>query len=98
MNHSWPGNVRELQNVIERAVVASAGPRITLYDLPAELIRPGTVRGRRESQIDRQRLVDALQKTGGNQREAAKLLGISRVTIWKKIRQSHINVKDLKPS
>ena len=94
----YPGNIRELRNVIERAVVLSAGRTIDVQHLdglpppPAmeapplssrrapESVPPpslGGLKGEVEA-LERQRIVDALQRSGGNQTEAAKLLGISR--------------------
>ncbi|WP_435009768.1 sigma 54-interacting transcriptional regulator [Tundrisphaera lichenicola] len=46
ISHDWPGNIRELENVIERAVVLSEGPALTLADLPLEIREPGRRRGR----------------------------------------------------
>ncbi|OGH60452.1 MAG: hypothetical protein A3G34_09835 [Candidatus Lindowbacteria bacterium RIFCSPLOWO2_12_FULL_62_27] len=94
MKHGWPGNVRELRNAIERAFVTASGNQIKLFDLPDEIA--GRKSGEGDVKTERQQLLDALRKTGGNQRDAAKLLGVSRVTVWKKIRQFRINVKDLK--
>jgi hypothetical protein len=93
----WPGNVRELRNVMRRAVALSNGIVITPRDLPVEKLtapfvadrsdRQGSVpqlfdevRREREA-IERQRIVDALDRSAGNQTEAARLLGISRRTL-----------------
>ncbi|MDB4933814.1 MAG: uncharacterized protein JWP87_786 [Labilithrix sp.] len=90
----WPGNIRELRNVIERAVVLSAGrttietshvstePKQAPSEGVAETLPPSSagVRDLKEQveALERQRIVEALQQSGGNQTEAAKLLGISR--------------------
>lgn len=92
-HYAWPGNVRELQNAMERAVVLSPGPHITLADLPPEVQHdtpidlraschlPLTVESLSlvESTIAFQisRIRQALTATGGNQHEAAKRLGLS---------------------
>ena len=90
VNYLWPGNVRELQNVIERAVVLATGDRIGVEDLPDRITGPG---GRpyqvcipigisvREAE---HRLVQAtLRHTGGDKSAAARLLGITRRTIYR---------------
>jgi two-component system, NtrC family, nitrogen regulation response regulator NtrX len=90
--YHWPGNVRELQNVIERAVVLSAGPRITPADFPAEIRQAVPPHGRAfpvAQGIDptlplaeaveafkRARVLQALEQSAGNQSLAAKLLGM----------------------
>ncbi|HSA61561.1 MAG TPA: sigma-54 dependent transcriptional regulator [Nitrospiraceae bacterium] len=91
----WPGNVRELQHYIERAVVTTTGPTLACKDLVAlgstskdEDLRSAT-RGA-VSQAERSRIVDALKKTGGNRLKAAKLLKISRASLYNKLRSYHI--------
>jgi Nif-specific regulatory protein len=90
--YHWPGNVRELQNAIERAVVLAPGPNITVGDLPAELCRdapsPEASGGIGEeisealplaealTAFKRARVQRALEQAGGNQRRAARLLGL----------------------
>ena len=87
----WPGNVRELQHYIERAVVTTTGPTIACNDLVVpngeddqEDLRSAT-RGA-VAQAERTRIVDALRKTGGNRAKAAKLLKISRASLYNKLR------------
>jgi two-component system, NtrC family, response regulator HydG len=90
-NAHWPGNVRQLQHYIERAVVTTAGPLLVCDDLVAlssgvdeEDLRSAT----REAvaQTERSRIVDALKKTSGNRIRAAKLLQISRASLYNKLR------------
>lgn len=92
--HDWPGNVRELRNVIEYAFVIGEGPLLSLADLPPELHAP--VAGRAtsplpplpdSSQQQAARIRQALQQTSGHPGDAAQLLGISRVTLWRQIRR-----------
>lgn len=87
----WPGNVRELQHYIERAVVTTTGPSLACADLIAmngvaddESLRSAS----REAvaQAERTRIVDALKKTAGNRLKAAKLLKISRASLYNKLR------------
>jgi two-component system response regulator HydG len=95
MDYPWPGNVRELQHAIEHAFVSVTGESISLLDLPTQINDPHGHRARlhpevspeAENQIERRRIENALRQCGGNRTEAAKLLGISRVSLWKKMRR-----------
>jgi PAS domain S-box-containing protein len=100
MQYHWPGNIRELINVIEYAFVLCPGGEITKVHLPAQFSgeRPQTTfkapSGRIPSQGVgvRQDLIKILQATGGNKSEAARRLGVSRVTLWKWIKKYGIQV------
>ena len=91
-SYNWPGNVRELRNRIQRAVVMADGGTITADDLFPDRQSPrhsesGTdtddaLQTAAQTAI-RDKVMAALEKTGGNQTEAARLLGVSRTTIWK---------------
>jgi len=92
---SWPGNVRELQHYIERAVVTTAGPILACKGLVALdfVAKNGDLRSATRgavTQTERVRIVDALKKTGGNRSTAAKLLKISRASLYNKLRSYHI--------
>jgi transcriptional regulator of acetoin/glycerol metabolism len=99
MDHNWPGNVRELRNALEHAFVTVAGETITLLDLPPEMreAKRAAASSAKVSPIqepltpaqeaERERIVAALEQSGGNRIEAAKRLGTSRVTLWKKMRK-----------
>ncbi|QSQ21238.1 sigma 54-interacting transcriptional regulator [Pyxidicoccus parkwayensis] len=90
--HTWPGNVRELRNVMEYAYVIGEGPVVREADLPPEFSEPrarapvavGSVSP--EVSLDPERVREALARAGGNRSEAARLLGISRVTLWRRLR------------
>ena len=94
--YGWPGNVRELRNLMERAVVLCAGDVIGLEHLPLQKMRlspPPPAKD--EAAIDpdlagepdeRKRIEKALEKAGGNQTHAAKLLGVSRRTLVSRLR------------
>ena len=95
--HHWPGNVRELRNVVERAVLFCRGDRITVDDLPAALRGEEGDRAPRPSapvrslhqaveEAEVEAIQAALAATRGRRAEAAELLGISRKTLWEKIR------------
>jgi len=92
--YSWPGNVRELENVIERAVALENGPTILVEDLP-DYIRnlsietyrkdPSTIPSLEEQEKSYIKWV--LGKTKGNKTKAAKIMGIDRVSLWRKLKR-----------
>ena len=96
MNHSYPGNIRELQNIIEHAVLLSTGRTIGVRELPRDLApipeessfadvalsRSNALRTMEDVMIRK-----AVEKTHGNMSQAAKLLGIGRSTLWRKLRE-----------
>ena len=91
--HSWPGNVRELENVLERALMVSEGVAITTADLAlastapaAESVRP--LKSLRE--MEKAYIEDVLTAAGGNISEAARILGLHRDTLYRKIRRFRI--------
>jgi transcriptional regulator with PAS, ATPase and Fis domain len=88
LDHRWPGNVRELHNVVEYACAVGRGPEVQLDELPPEF-REATARpppraavAGAEDEAERIRL--ALAESGGNLSEAARRLGVSRATFWRK--------------
>jgi DNA-binding NtrC family response regulator len=91
--HHWPGNVRELRNRMERAVALATGPWIGARDLfpevdPVDEPAPGvsplsTIR----DDAERRHITAVLEQTGGQIKKAADLLGISRTTLWEKMRK-----------
>ncbi len=96
MIHRWPGNVRELRNRVERAVALAQGPWLGPRDLfpdlvpnapladDANLLLPlSTVR----DEAEKRHILTALQRTGGQLKQAADLLGVSRTTLWEKMRR-----------
>ncbi|RPH89708.1 MAG: sigma-54-dependent Fis family transcriptional regulator, partial [Desulfobacteraceae bacterium] len=100
--YDWPGNVRELINVIEYAFVLCPGEKILPSHLPATITAktPPLARGARKQRVpqtktgegERKRTVQALTEAGGNKSEAARILGISRVTLWKRLKEYNIQV------
>ena len=88
---SWPGNVRELQHYIERVVVTTTGPILACKDLMAlgSVAKDGDLRSATRGVVirtERPRIVDALKKADGNRLKAAKLLKISRASLYNKLR------------
>jgi two-component system NtrC family response regulator len=99
-DHSWPGNVRELENRVKRAVVMSDGPSLSAADLGfaalGEDTQSLTIRDAR-ARAEREALQSALAQAGSNLSRAAKLLGISRPTLYDLMQQHQIGL-DLRPS
>ena len=95
----WPGNVRELRAAVEHAVVFASGEQITASDLPYELqklLSAGDSSEELESPLSIERnvkrlILQALEQTNGNKTEAARLLGISRRTLIRKIAQWQVD-------
>ena len=99
LRYSWPGNIRELENVLERALVMSEGPLITLEDLPEAVRRPGpdtpgiqadtddlSVK-RHGARLEKHLIQLALDRTGGNKTQAAELLELSPRALRYKIQE-----------
>jgi transcriptional regulator with PAS, ATPase and Fis domain len=97
--YDWPGNVRELINVIEYSFVLCHEGEIMTHHLPAKVTgkQPRITSKRRAvkkqtNDAERKRILEALAATGGNQSKAAEILGISRVTLWKRLKAYDIQV------
>jgi transcriptional regulator with PAS, ATPase and Fis domain len=93
MDYDWPGNVRELRNVVERALVFARGEEILPENLPQDIASPRAVKRPEDSEtppslneIEREHIQRVLNFTGGNKQQAAKILGISRATLYEKIK------------
>jgi transcriptional regulator with PAS, ATPase and Fis domain len=95
--YQWPGNIRELENVIEHAVAISVGNRITMTDLPEQILQEtvstediehsGTNLKDREAA----HIKSLLEEQNHNYGLVAKLLGISRTTLWRKLKEYNIS-------
>jgi len=88
--YEWPGNVRELRNVVQHAFVIGDGPVLDLADLTPELrgeAPPGVAPVASLGAAERRRIVAALEASNGRKAVAAKALGMSRSTLWRKIRE-----------
>ena len=97
--HDWPGNVRELSNVIERAILLETTDKIGLnaiYIEPTEWsevsegLTPGLIKDFSLAKAERELIARALQKTGWQKTRAAALLGITRATLYAKVKQYNI--------
>lgn len=85
--HDWPGNVRELKQEVQSAVLFAQGKMITAEDLNLEESEKPSdpdvaLKG---EEMERKRICQALEKAGYNRKEAARLLGISRSTLYEKM-------------
>ena len=92
MHYGWPGNVRELENMIERLVVLNRSGSITFDELPDTVrLAGGSVTGTTApgtlQEMERLRIVQALEDVGGNKKAAAQKLGIHRSTLYAKMRR-----------
>jgi len=98
MSYDWPGNVRELENCIQRAVSLGSGTFIQMQDLPSAMLYH-LARKSSSGQdlttlqaLEQQAIRQALQATGGDRVRAAKLLGIGKTTIYRKLKEYGIDV------
>ena len=91
--HNWPGNIRELKNCIEQALILGDGKSIRLGDLPAPLQNAARSTERAEdatleplSEVEKRHIARVLAATGWNKARTARVLGISKPTLYAKIR------------
>jgi len=95
--YNWPGNVRELKNVVERLMILQGTEQVTVYDLPANLYaqvvdaaaagRPdGSLQDARD-EFERQFILKAIQRNGGNMAQTARELDLDRSSLYKKLKQ-----------
>ena len=107
MNYAWPGNIRQLENAVEHAVAMSGAEKeVTPRTLPEDVAQPaasmllpsmnipdeGINFTSVVSQIERELILRCLEKTGGNKRQAARLLQLSRTTLIDKL--NRLNLAD----
>ncbi len=94
VDYAWPGNVRELQNILERAFIVCRKSVITIDDLHSDFVSanmPQINHIKEKKNIDREVLAQTLEKTGWNKAKAARLLGISRKSIYEKLKKYNIS-------
>ena len=96
-DYHWPGNVRELRSAIEFAVIRCGGAVIQPDDLPPEILQPADF----ENVIpgdplvdDKARFLQALERSRGNRALAARLLGISRATLYRRLADLKISSEE----
>jgi two-component system, NtrC family, response regulator HydG len=95
----WPGNVRELRNAIEYAFVLCPGGEIDVRHLPPRIAHAASLCAAPSDRIpsvgQRAELLRLLRQSGGNQSETARRLGVSRITVWKRIKKHGITRKEI---
>jgi len=95
MAYGWPGNVRELENCIERCCAMNSGPVIHTTDLPSSVrgvpgqLGQGTLEGRIApiADLEKQAILGAIAQLHGDKLTAAKLLGIGKTTLYRKLKE-----------
>jgi DNA-binding NtrC family response regulator len=94
--YDWPGNVRELENAIERAVALGSGPIVHVADLPSNLQYPSSERVPEKDELlpleelERRAILRTLRETSGDKLAAARILGIGKTTLYRKLKQYHV--------
>jgi PAS domain S-box-containing protein len=99
MEYSWPGNVRELKSAFEYAFVTCREPMLQPYHFPPTIYQgPKPLKTKKRMSLTRdetkkKELIEALVRVGGNQSRAAQILGVSRVTVWNRMKKYGIPSK-----
>ncbi len=99
LSYSWPGNVRELKSMLEYAFAVAEKGLIQLEQLPQSVVKdrdePGMIAttSLTEEPSEKRELIKALTEANGNQSEAARLLDVSRVTVWNRMKKFNIDLK-----
>jgi DNA-binding NtrC family response regulator len=100
MAYDWPGNVRELENAVERAVALGSGPILHVGDLPSNLQNLHSERLPEQDELvpleelERRAIFRALRETSGDKLAAARLLGIGKTTLYRKLKQYDVAPED----
>ncbi len=94
LEYSWPGNVRELEHIMEHAFVLCTGKIVTFDHLPPDFMSTWGIKHRSPDDsraVDSQAILEALDKTAWNKVKAARLLGIDRVTLYRKMKRYNLS-------
>jgi transcriptional regulator with PAS, ATPase and Fis domain len=97
LSYDYPGNVRELENIIEHASVCCQGDTIQVEHLPNDIIGHRDIVDKASKStgslkiMERELMLKVLDQSGWNYKEAAKILGLSRTTLWRKLREFKID-------
>ncbi len=84
---SWPGNVRELHGAMAHAAALSDALDVDVCHLPAEILVPHATLLRPLAEVERDHILRVLRACGGRQAETARVLGIGRTTLWRKLQE-----------
>ncbi len=99
VQYQWPGNVRELRNAVEYAFVLCPSGGIDVRHLPPKILGaepqcpPPLTNVQSSDDTQKSELIRVLHQAGGNQSEAARMLGVSRITVWKRIKKFGLDLK-----
>jgi transcriptional regulator with PAS, ATPase and Fis domain len=94
LEYNWPGNVRELEHIMEHAFVLCTGNIVTFDHLPPDFMSTPGIKHRSPDDaraVDSQAILEALDKTAWNKVKAARLLGIDRVTLYRKMKRYNLS-------
>lgn len=98
-SYNWPGNIRELENVLERNFLMCEGDELEIKvereEKPSLAVEGELGKVTSLKDLERNAIIEALKKAKGNKKEASKMLGISLRTLYYKIKEYHINLKNL---
>lgn len=94
LRYDWPGNIRELKNCIERAVILARNSLIQITDLPEQENRSPHLSaiGKSLKDMEKSHILDVLRETKGNYSQAARILGITRMTLYNKVKEHDLVV------
>ncbi|MFZ3047742.1 MAG: helix-turn-helix domain-containing protein, partial [Desulfatirhabdiaceae bacterium] len=97
MHYDFPGNIRELKNIIERAVALTDQSSIQVTDLPPDIqqLDFNTFESKDMKtleELEKSYITTVLQRTGKNRQLAAKILGIPRTTLWRRLKEFGIDI------
>jgi DNA-binding NtrC family response regulator len=95
LGYDWPGNVRQLENCLERACALSTGPDLQIADLPSAITEssnhvggmPANAKILPMADVERQTILNAIQQLNGDKLLAARLLGIGKTTLYRKLKE-----------
>ncbi|MFC1828989.1 helix-turn-helix domain-containing protein, partial [Thermodesulfobacteriota bacterium] len=99
MSYDWPGNVRELRSALEYAFVIAEEGLILPEQLPLQILEKekkretGSFPQHRSIPSQKMELIEALRRSKGNQSQAARILGVNRVTVWNRMKKYGIDLK-----
>ncbi|MDY0359846.1 MAG: sigma 54-interacting transcriptional regulator [Desulforegulaceae bacterium] len=97
MDYDWPGNIRQLENVIEYSIIHASGTYIDFENLPEEIQEASNIEDKSlktkgsKGKLNRAAVIYALEKSGGNKTNAAKILGVGRATLYRYLNTNSID-------
>ncbi|MEO0237133.1 MAG: sigma-54 dependent transcriptional regulator [candidate division WOR-3 bacterium] len=87
-NYSWPGNIRELENIIDRSIILTEGKGIFPDTLPYSILKlKNDIKKESLKDLEKDEILKTLNSVGGNKTKAAKILGIDRKTLYRKLKK-----------